>query len=218
MRDFIGDLSDSELVDRAEQISAKFINAPSNYSATAEQATDLKAKKDAFSDDLTAHVSAQAEARSKTQAKEASRDALEDAIRFLVKQAKLNGVSDEALAELGIPTEPQSAMPSTATRPVGNVDTSRRFVHTINFADEATPDAKRNPRGVLGCEIWQKIGGAPPADYKECIFRGLDTKTPYTWEFDAADVGKMVHYMLRWRFRDESTSAWSETISATVTG
>ena len=91
-------------------------------------------------------------------------------------------------------------------------------MHTIKFADEATPDSKRHPKGVFGCEIYQKIGGAPPADFKECVFRGLDSKTPYAWEFDAADVGKMVHYMLRWRFRDESTSAWSETISATVTG
>ena len=75
-----------------------------------------------------------------------------------------------------------------------------------------------HPQTGFHAEIYQKIGGAPPADFKECIFRGLDTKSPYTWEFDAEDVGKMVHYMLRWRHRDESTSAWSETVSATVTG
>lgn len=218
MADFLTKLSDSQLDSVAEQISTKMTSAPSSYSATAGQATDLATKKDAFSSDLTTHVSAQAAARAGTLAKDASREALENAIRFLIKQAKLNGISDESLAELGIPTEPESLLPSTATRPVGNVDTSQRFLHTIHFADEASPDSKRNPRGVLGGEVWQKIGGAPPADFKECIFRGLDTKTPYTWEFEAEDVGKMVHYMLRWRFRDESTSAWSETISATVTG
>jgi hypothetical protein len=218
MADFLTKLSDSELKDRAEQISTKITGSPSSYSATAGQATDLVTKKDAFSSDLTAHIAAQDTARAKTLAKKSSRDALESAIRFLIKQAKLNGVSDEALAELGVPTEPESAMPSTATRPVGSIDTSQRFIHTIHFADEAASESKRNPRGVLGCEIHQKIGGEPPADSKECIFRGLDTKTPYTWEFDAADVGKMVHYMLRWRFRDESTSNWSETVSATVTG
>lgn len=218
MADFLDKLSDAELDDKAGQISTIIGATPATYSATAGQVADLGAKKDAFSGALTEHVSAQAEARSKTQAKEASRETLENAIRFLIKQAKLNGVSDEALAAAGVPTEAGSAAATAATRPVGNVDTSQRFIQTIKFADEATPDSKRNPRGVLGGEIWQKIGGAPPADYKECIFRGLDTKSPYVWEFEAEDVGKMVHYMLRWRFRDESTSAWSETVSATVTG
>ncbi|HEY0460050.1 MAG TPA: hypothetical protein VGC97_13015 [Pyrinomonadaceae bacterium] len=42
--------------------------------------------------------------------------------------------------------------------------------------------------------------------------RFLDTKTPYAWDFDAEDAGKMLHYMLGWRL------TWSKTISATVTG
>lgn len=53
----------------------------------------------------------------------------------------------------------------------------------------------------------EKIGGAAPADFKECVLCGLDTKTPYVWDFNAEDVGKTAHYMLRWRHRDESVSA-----------
>jgi hypothetical protein len=218
MADFLDKMSDSELADFAVEFHGKFSPAPASFSASAGQVADLETKSNAFAADLTAHIAAQNNARAKTQAKDASRDELEAAIRFLVKQAKLNGVSDEDLASAGVPVESESALPSTATRPVGNVDTSQRFFHTIKFADEAAPDSKRLPRGVLGCEIYQKIGGAPPADFRECVFRGLDTKTPYVWEFAAEDVGKMVHYMLRWRHRDDSTSAWSETVSATVTG
>lgn len=218
MSNFPSNLSDAELADFAALMHGKIDASPTTYGATAAQADDLKTKKDGFTADLTVHTAAQATARARRQAKDASRDTLEAAIRFLVKQARLNGTGDAELADLGVPVGGDSAVETTATRPVGSVDTSQRFVHTVKFADEATPDSKRNPRGVLGCEIYQKIGGAPPADFKECVFRGLDTKTPYVWEFEAEDVGKMVHYMLRWRFRDESTSPWSETVSATVTG
>lgn len=215
---FLAKMSDSELSDFSVQFYTTINAAPANFGATSTQADDLKDKKNTFAADLTAHVDAQAVARSKTQAKDASRDTLEAAIRFLIKQAKLNGTSEADLASAGVPVGAAGDLPPTATRPVGNIDTSERFRHTINFADEAAPDLKRNPRGVLGCEIYQKIGGAPPTDFKECVFLGLDTKTPYVWEFDAEDVGKMAHYMLRWRLREESTSAWSETISATITG
>ena len=218
MADYLTKLNDNELTELAEQFYATLNAAPATYSAAKTAVDNFKTKKDGFASDLTAHTAARANARARTQTKEASRTELETVIRFLVKQAKLNGAADAEIKALGISTDTAAALPSTATRPTGSVDTSRRFVHTIRFADEAAPDSKRLPRGVLGCEIYQKIGGAPPADFKECVFRGLDTKTPYNWDFEAADVGKMVHYMLRWRLRDESISAWSETVSATVTG
>lgn len=218
MSDFLQKMSDSEFADFGETFYAKVNGALATYGATTAQANDLKTKKDGFAGDLTAHLDAQANARSQTQTKDTSREDLEAMIRFLIKQARLNGTSDADLAAAGVPVGGDSGAATTATRPVGRVDTSQRLQHTIHFADEATPDSKRNPRGVFGCEIYQKIGGAPPADLSECVFRALDSKTPYVWEFDAEDVGKMVHYILRWRLRDESASPLSETASATVTG
>lgn len=47
---------------------------------------------------------------------------------------------------------------------------------------------------------------------------GLDMITPYSASFDAEHAGKMVHYMLRWQFKDGTYSRWSETVSATITG
>jgi hypothetical protein len=218
MNNFPRNLSDSELANLAETLWTKVDAAPADYSATSVQSDDLKVKKNDFKTDLTAHTEAQIDARAKTKAKDLSRTALENVIRFLVKQARLNNISEALLTALGVPAEGQSAAASTATRPTGRVDTSQRLLHTIHFTDEAASENKRRPRGVLGCEIYQKIGGVEPVDDKECLFRGLDTKTPYTWEFDGEDVGKMAHYMLRWRFLDESTSPWSETISGTITG
>ncbi|HQU83786.1 MAG TPA: hypothetical protein PKY59_11700 [Pyrinomonadaceae bacterium] len=213
----IEQLSDSELADLAMHIYTIINSSPAEYGATEVQADEFKTNKDTFESDLTAHISAQAAARSKTQAKEASRERIESSIRFFLKQAKLHKVSEEKIASLNVPTESAAELPS-ATKPVGRIATNERFRHIVNFADESTPNSKRNPRGVFGCEIYVKIGGAPPTSVKECVPLGIDRKTPYLSEFDAEDVGKMAHYMFRWRFNDESTSAWSETVSATITG
>lgn len=105
-----------------------------------------------------------------------------------------------------------------ATRPVARIDTSQRLLHMLHFADESTPDTKRKPRGVLGCEIYRKIDAAPPADIEDCVFVALDRQTPYLCAYDAPDAGKMVHYILRWRMTDDSTGPISETVSATITG
>ena len=218
MADYIGDLSDSELIVFAENFATALNAAPSDYAATAAQASDVGQKKNALLVSLDTHETAQAAARSATQTKNSDRDALEAALRFIINQAKLNKVGGDKVARLGAPMETVSDAPSNATRPIGICDTSQRFQHTLDFRDESQLDSKRIPRGVLGAEIYRKIGGEPPASLKECNFLVLDTRTPYVIEYDGEDAGKIVHYIFRWRFRDESTSPISETVSATVAG
>ena len=72
------------------------------------------------------------------------------------------------------------------------VDTSQRLQHTIHFADESTPTSKAKPAGAMGAEIWVKVapaGDPPPADPGELTFLAVDTRTPYTTDFDGADAG-----------------------------
>lgn len=120
----------------------------------------------------------------------------------------LNKLSGEELANKRAP----------ATRPVARIDTSQRLLHMIHFADESTPEKKRAPEGVFGCEIYRKIDGAPPADIKDCVFVALDRQTPYLCAYDVSDAGKTAHYVLRWRMTDDSTGPVSEMVSATITG
>ncbi|MBP6004373.1 MAG: hypothetical protein KA746_13145 [Pyrinomonadaceae bacterium] len=131
--------------------------------------------------------------------------------------AKVAGASEANMAALGIPTTSAKA-PSNATRPTTRVDTSQRLQHTLHWAEETTPDNKRKPIGAMGAEIWVKLDGPPPIDETECVFLTLDAFTPYLKEYSGADAGKMAHYLTRWRMRDGSTSAWGETVSATITG
>ena len=134
--------------------------------------------------------------------------------RMLAKAAK---IPEATYTQMGIPSNSDPA-PSAATVPVGRVDTSERFRHTLSWVDAATPGTKKKPVGAMGVEIWAKIGEPPPTDEKDASFVTLDAFTPYVATYSGADVGKTAHYMFRWRMRDGSVGAWGETVSATITG
>ena len=111
----------------------------------------------------------------------------------------------------------RAAVAAPTSRPVGTIDTSQRLRHTINFVDELTPTSRAKPDGVQGCEIWMKVGDPAPAGPKDVHYLALDTRTPYTVEFEAGDAGKTAYYMLRWISTRAETGPWSATVSGTIT-
>ena len=210
-------LSDAELIAVAEQTIAAITGTPADYGLVAADVTELTTLTNTFDTDVTAQIAAQAAAKAATQTKEASRTPLENKLRLVRDSAKTKGASDAEIAATAIPIGGEKVPPS-ATVPAASVDTSERLRHTISWAEAATPDNKRKPRGVMGAEIYVKLDGPPPTDEKQCTFVTVDSATPYTAEYDGADAGKMAHYMIRWRMRDGSVGAWGETVSATITG
>lgn len=220
MADFIATSSDADFLAEAEQFHSAVSGSPSDFGLSAAQVTALQPAIADFDGEVEQHVAAQAAAKSRTQSKNEKRDVLEQLLRELLRLVKAQTALKESdLSSLGqIATGGSYEALSNPTRPTATVDTSQRLKHTIKFADEATPDQKRKPAGTVGCQIYEKVGGNPPIDAKECSFVALDTATPYVKEFDGADAGKMIHYMLRWQLKDGSYSSWSETVSATVTG
>jgi hypothetical protein len=211
-------LSDSQLLDTAQHALAEFQNNLGEYiGITNDHLADLGGKVDTFSDDLSGHIGAQATAKAATTKKDVSRTLLEKILRSMRTLAIASGTKEDKIDALGLPEVSQAA-PSNATIPDIEVETKERMRHTIHWRDTAAQDTKRKPRGVMGAEIWVKIGGDPPIDEKERTFLTLDAFTPYLAEYDGEHAGKMAHYLVRWRLRDGSVSAWSETGSATITG
>ena len=173
----------------------------------------------AWTPSLTAHVAAQANAQSARATKDGNRTTLETLIRALVRRLQASpSVSDAEREALGItvPDSGAAAVAIPSTRPICQIDTSQRLRHTIDFTDESTPTRKAKPAGVMGVEIWVKIGATPPVDPSELTFLAVDTRTPYTTDFDGADGGKQAHYMLRWVNTRGETGPWSETATATI--
>src|SRR5262249_31548553 len=102
--------------------------------------------------------------------------------------------------------------------PLAQVDTSHRLQHTIHWRDESIPNSKVKPGGVRGAEIWACIGPTPPSDPTQAHFVALDTASPYLFEHNPADAGKLAHYLVRWVNTRGEPGPWSETISAKITG
>ncbi len=181
--------------------------------------TAIIAAQTAFHGAFTAHIAAQAAAVSARVAKDARRSELDGLLRPLVRRLQASPqVDDSERASMGITVEDglPSVVPPAATRVVGVVDSSERLRHKIRFFDEATPQRRAKPAGVMGAEIWHKIGGEAPKDFGECGFLALDTASPYIIEFSGEDAGKTAYYMLRWVSTGGEKGPWSETIAATV--
>ncbi len=164
-------------------------------------------------------AAAQSAAQASRQTKDDTRMALETEIRSLTRLLQASPAVDDAeRAAMGItvPDTVATAAAVPATRPLVTVDTSQRLRHVIGFADEATPTRKAKPKGVMGAEIWVKIGDPPPTDPNELSFLSVDSRTPYTADYPGADGGKTAHYMLRWVNTNGDKGPWSETASATI--
>lgn len=82
--------------------------------------------------------------------------------------------------------------------------------------DETTPTRKAKPAGVLGAEIWTKVGETPPANEGELRFVAVDTSAPYVLNFPVADGGKTAYYWLRWVSPTGERGPWGEQSQATI--
>jgi hypothetical protein len=165
-----------------------------------------------------AHVAAVAAAQSAKQAKSGARNAYVAVVRALVRRLQASpSVSDAERASLGITVPGQGGpIPAPNSRPLVAVECGQRLQHTLRFVDENSPTRRAKPDGVLGAEIWAKVGTAPPVNEAELRFVAVDTATPYTLNFESADGGKNAYYWLRWVSPTGQRGPWSEQAAATI--
>jgi hypothetical protein len=189
-----------------------------------------------------AHIAAQAQAGGAAAAKNAARGGCEEEIRRLTRIVQgAPDTTDAQRAAMGItvPSQGGTGFQPVTSRPIVQVDTSQRLMHSLRFSDEATPTRRARPGGVLGAEVWLRLvaggtgdwgsgtggagggGGASPVPSAQSqvpgfAFLALATRTPHTVEFRAADGGKTAVYMLRWLGARGGVGPWSEVAGATV--
>lgn len=142
-----------------------------------------------------ANVTAQAAAQSARQDKDLSRDAFVTVVRRLAQRLQASSaVDDTERAAMGI------TVPDRDPTLVG------------------PPTSKAKPAGVTACEIWMKLGGAPPVDLSECQYLATDSRTPYTADFPGPEANQTAHFIGRWMSTRNEPGPLSETVSATVPG
>lgn len=149
--------------------------------------------------------------------KNAKRDQLITLLRSIYDDFPKSGLTTDDKNTFGLKQKSTSKTlnPRPTTYPIGTVDVKNRLSHTISFTDEDGSLGK--PKGVRGCQIWYKIG-EPVTHFSELNYLVTDTASPYLHQFDVPDVGKMVHYWLRWENTRGETGPWSPVVSATVVG
>jgi len=170
---------------------------------------------------FNANNAAQAAAQAARQTKDTNRTTAEVVTRALARRLQAApAVTDTQRQALGLPVRDKQPTSKTAptTRPTLEINTAQRLQHTLAFRNEGASKSSAKPKGVLGCEIWVKVGATPPADPSELRFLALDTATPYIALYTGADAGKPAHYMARWLNTQGEPGPWSEVVSATVTG
>lgn len=180
--------------------------------------TPVTTNQTVFNNGFAAHIAAKAAAQAAKQGKDDARAGLTAAVRPLVRRLQASSVvSDAEKAALGITVaaEPGPIGPPV-TAPLTAVECGARLQHTLRFVDEATPTRKAKPAGVLGVEVWRKVGIAPPASESELAFVAVDTNAPFVVNYTAADGGKTAYYWLRWVSPTGERGPWGEQAQATI--
>lgn len=180
--------------------------------------TPVTTAQTAFNSGLSGHVTAKAAAMAAKQNKDDTRRTLTGAIRPLVRRLQAStSVSDAEKAALGITVASGGgSIPAPTTRPVVSINLGQRLQHTLNFADETTPTRRAKPHGVIGVEVWAKVGTTSPANESELTYRGIDSSTPAVLNFTSADGNKTAYYWTRWVTGTGEFGPWSEQVSATI--
>lgn len=188
---------------------------------TNEDLEPLNLSQSNWENDYNAATAAAAAAAAAKQQKTDSRQDFEAKLRNLTQQLQKNpDLTNAHRASLGI-TIPQNRSNNgvPTTRPIATITNASNRSHTINFFDETTPTRRAKPKGVMGVEVWVKVGDSKPIEYeKEMRFLGLDTRTPYVSEFEADEIGQTAYYHLRWVNRKGEPGPWSDCFVASING
>jgi hypothetical protein len=195
---------------------------PAHYGLTAAQITDLTNKTGTADNGLADRIAAENAFRvAVAKAKEMLRD-LETLLRQLRRIVQANPTTTDAdRVALHLATgegDGESGANALEFAPLLLVEPSGVHHHLIRFFMQGeASNSTRKPPGVLGAKLYVKIDGAASTDLKEYQMIAMDTKSPYTYDHNAANAGKTAHYIALWTTKDEDDSPQSEVFSLVIT-
>ncbi len=154
-----------------------------------------------------------------TAEKNSARASAEAIVRRLVKVIQLiPGITDDFRRELGITiaAPKRKRIPAPKSRPViTKIDFSKSGEHLLYVHDEHNPKSRRKPYGVIGVQVWHKVGEGAPNSVKECELLTVSRKSVIRLDH-RKNKGALVHYFLRWENNRGEYGPLSAVASATV--
>ena len=211
---------DSDLLEFAGNFISKISGNEASYGLAAADTTALTALQNAFQNAYDDNNIKQIEARTMREQKDSDRQNLVDELRQTAQRVQtFPGTTDMMRQDLMLTVKDAtpSRIEEPASRPVVEIDTSVPLRHSIMFYDEGGM-GRGKPEGVRGAEIWCKIGGEATMNEDDYRYLGTDTASPYLAVHKSEDTGKQAHYLLRWVNPKGEPGAWSNPVSATITG
>lgn len=137
-------------------------------------------------------------------AKDAARIQVKQYTRQLAAQVQaFPTITPQLLSDLGltIRSTGRTPQPPPVTFPLVNFLATAQGLITLSIRDENTPNARRIPSGVLGAQVFVKIGGAAPTGLEECAFIGLASRYPGQFQLPNNARGSQIWIIARWQNR-----------------
>jgi hypothetical protein len=181
-------------------------------------ATDLDGKRGDFNSLLMAVAPAKQAAKQAVTAKDQARRDFEAILRQVANIVQANpSVTPEQLDALGLKPrdDTRTPVPPPTSKPVAEVDTLASKSHTLRLIDSGTGKRSR-PVGVIGAELWLKVGNEPPVGPSQMTLVGIEPKTKFNVNFADGDAGKTAYYQFRWLTGTGEKGPWSQQIAATI--
>jgi hypothetical protein len=86
---------------------------------------------------------------------------------------------------------------------------------TVHFKP-SNSTSKAKPHGVHGARFAWAIMDHEPEHIDDLINRDVDTRTPFTLDFDQAERGKTVYFAAAWEMNNGALGQWSEIVYAII--
>jgi hypothetical protein len=151
--------------------------------------------------------------------KNEAKDALITALRAFIKGYLTYNpaVSDADRENMGLPLHDgtRTPVPAPTTIPELELDSSVIRQITVHFRD-AGSEKRGKPAHVHGVELrWGFLDNAPSSveDLKNSAF---DTASPYTFNFDEPERGKVLYICPRWENNKGDKGPWGEIYKAII--
>ena len=209
---------DAEFNEQQKQLIAYANSHLAALGLVAADLTQVLAYQTTWNNAFTQHQLSHNQAKADKIAKDEARKALAASIRALARKLRVSAsVNDSELAALGIRIADRQLTPLSAptTAPQVDLDISQRLKIDIRFWDP-TGDSKGKPKGVIGANVFVKVGGARPGGLEDCRYVGLATRSPFTVSFEGEQGRAAVYFILQWVNRKGETGPISQTHEGTV--
>lgn len=211
---------DSEFLEFANNFIDKIGGNEASYGLTAGVTAQLTAMRDTLQTSYNDLLAKRIEARTAREKKDFDRQPLDAKLREAAQIVQdFAGTTDVMRQDLQITVKDteQSLIGPPTTYVVAEIKFGAPLQHIINFRDSESA-GRGKPDGVKGAEIFCKIDGEATLNEDDYRYLGTDTASPYLAVHKPENAGKKAHYIFRWVNEKGEPGAWSNPVSATITG